>query len=554
MGGGGDDTLIETDSFPNRLEGGADSDRLSGGSGPDVLLGGPGDDQALAGREGDDTIDGGEGDDILDAGTGPSLLLSDADRLIGGPGTDLVTYGARSAGVRASIGDGAGDGLPLEGDDIAADVERLAGSSGDDTLTGSAAADELDGGGGRDTLDGGAGDDRLLGGADTGDDTLRGGAGADTLDGGPGGDLLAGGEDGDRLVGGDGADDLDGGAAADTLDGGTGDDRFDGGAGADRVAGGPGTDAVRYPGRRGPVEITLDGVANDGEVTLTRDGRSRTVEGARSEGDDIDATVENATGGGADDTLGGDDAPNAIEGGAGEDVLAGGGGADALSGGDRGDAILARDGTADRVSCGAGYDYVLADTRDRIGDGARCEFVDDGSRTRPRARRDVVVDPDCRRAADAEFAPPDTVRAVPLDQRALVPVGARVDSLDCAITLTMATAGGGAKRATLARGSGEMEVVQRRGVARCAADRTAHQRLPACARRRRDGAYRPLPQAPLPAPLRPRDRAGHRPCRRGADADAAEPRRGHVGGRRPLRRGRDGACHVGPPGGRRDRQ
>ena len=199
-------------------------------------------------------------------------------------------------------------------------------------------------------------------------------------------------------------------------------------------------------------------------MTLTRDGRSRTVEGARSEGDDVDATIENATGGGADDTLGGDGAPNAIEGGAGEDVLAGGGGADALSGGDRSDAILARDGTADRVSCGAGYDYVLADARDRIGDRralrVRRRRQPHASACPARRRRR----PGCRRGADAEFSPPDTVRAVPLDQRALVPVGARVDSLDCAITLTVATAGGGAKRRRSAAARARWRSSQRRGV------------------------------------------------------------------------------------------
>ena len=45
-----------------------------------------------------------------------------------------------------------------------------------------------------------------------------------------------------------------------------------------------------------------------------------------------------------------------------------------------------------------------------------------------------------------------------------MPVGARVDSLDCAVRLTVATRGGRARTATLARGSGEMRVTQRRGI------------------------------------------------------------------------------------------
>ena len=462
-GGGGDDTLLELDDVGNRLDGGPGNDQISGSEGPDVLLGGPGDDPTLAGREGDDVIDGGDGDDVLDPGSGPDLLGSDADRLAGGPGTDLVTYHQRVQGVRAAIGDGPGDGAPLEGDDILADVERLAGTLGDDVLTGGPGPDVLDGRGGRDALDGGAGDDRLLGGSDdNAGDSLTGGPGADVLDGGPGGDRLAGGDGTDTLDGATGGDDLDGGADDDALTGGEGDDRLDGGLGADGIAGGPGVDVAVYPGRTGPVEVTIDGAANDGEVTLTGDGRQRTVEGARSEGDNVDATIENATGGGAADTIGGGAEPNTIAGESGEDVLSGGGGADVLSGGSRSDTILARDGVADRVTCGSGYDYVIADERDRIAAGARCEFVDDATRSVPRARRDVVVDPRCTGGADAEISPPDTTRAVPLGQRALVPLGARVDSLDCAVRLTVATRRGRARTATLGAGSGEMMVTQRR--------------------------------------------------------------------------------------------
>ena len=65
---------------------------------------------------------------MIDPGPGPGPLASDADRLIGGPGTDLVTYRLRGQAVVASIGDGPSDGVPLEGDDVTADVERLAGT------------------------------------------------------------------------------------------------------------------------------------------------------------------------------------------------------------------------------------------------------------------------------------------------------------------------------------------------------------------------------------------------------------------------------------------
>ena len=286
---------------------------------------------------------------------------------------------------------------------------------------------------------------------------------------------------------------------------------------------------------------------------MTATAGSRTVEGARSEGDDVDATTENATGGGAADTLGGGAEPNTIAGEAGEDVLSGGGGADVLSGGARSDAILARDGVADRVTCGSGYDYVIADARDRIAARRALRVRRRSSRTRPRARRDVAVDPRCARGADAEISPPETTRAVPLDRRALVPVGARVDSLDCAVRLTVATRGGRARSATLGAGSGEMRVTQRRtaggevrtelrtsdcpvATASGAVARIA--RFPQRRYRRRYGRI----AFPVTVHAWTRSR-----CRRG------RPRGGQLGGRRPLRRRRHGAGHLRAPGGRRAR-
>lgn len=58
-------------------------------------------------------------------------------------------------------------------------IERLIGSSFDDTLTGSAGSDYIDGGSGNDSLLGGAGNDTLLGGA--GADTIAGGFGLDIV-------------------------------------------------------------------------------------------------------------------------------------------------------------------------------------------------------------------------------------------------------------------------------------------------------------------------------------------------------------------------------------
>jgi hypothetical protein len=104
---------------------------------------------------------------------------------------------------------------------------------------------------------------------------------------------------------------------------------------------------------------------------------------------------------------------------------------------------------------------VIADPRDLVARrGSRCEFVDDGSRARPAARRDVVVRPRCARG-DAELSPPGTNRAVPVSRRVLVPVGTRVDSLDCAVSLTVATGRGRARSGRLGGGTGTMRISQR---------------------------------------------------------------------------------------------
>jgi Ca2+-binding RTX toxin-like protein len=156
----------------------------------------------------------------------------------------------------------------------------------------------IDGGDGGDSLGGGNGSDRLEGGA--GADRLEGGAGPDTLDGGAGADSLTAGTGDDSLHGGDGDD---------TLTAGGGDDSLDGDAGADSLAGGEGTDTVDYAARGGPVTVTLDGQANDGEA---------------GENDNAEASVENVTGGAGDDTLTGGDGDNVLTGGAGNDTIDGG--------------------------------------------------------------------------------------------------------------------------------------------------------------------------------------------------------------------------------------
>ena len=78
-------------------------------------------------------------------------------------------------------------------------------------------------------------------------------------------------------------------------------------------------------------------------------------------------------GDGADD-LRGEEGNDTLLGGAGNDVLQAAGGADTVDGGDGDDTINVPDGTADKVTCGAGIDTVRADTVDEV--AADCESVE----------------------------------------------------------------------------------------------------------------------------------------------------------------------------------
>jgi Ca2+-binding RTX toxin-like protein len=473
-GRAGNDRMLELDDQGNILDGGPGIDAISAGSGPDEVSGGPGDDRILFGGAGNDLIDGGDGDDVLDAGPGLAVFpavddgtpfLSDSDRLIGGPGLDRVSYGGRAEPVRVSVGDGANDGESGENDDVTAGVEQLTGGASTDHLVGSPGDDAIDGFAGGDEIEGGPGDDEIDGGAtDAFADTLRGGTGNDTLAGRAGDDRLEGGDDTDRLVGDEGGDRLAGGAGPDRLDGGAGDDELDGGAGGDTLSGGAGIDTVRYGFRPAPIQVTIDGVADDGQVAPSRGGRTRIEEGARSsERDNVDATNERVTASHSDDTVEGDRAANRLEGAAGEDYLNGVGGADTLSGGSADDAIVSRDGSRDRVTCGAGSDYVVADVRDLVPrNTAACEYVDDQSRSVPRAREDMMLRPHCARGRDAELSPPGTQRGMPVAQPVLAPLGSRVDALDCRVKLTVGVGGRRRLAGRLGRGSGTLRITQRR--------------------------------------------------------------------------------------------
>lgn len=331
-----DDTLTGNDE-QNTLTGTGGADALNGGGGSDDLMGG---DEAFLDGDGDnDPAPAPDGADVLNGGTGSDLLRGDvgADTLNGEAGDDTADYSDHDAGVTATLGGGiggtGGNSTDSAGDTITSTVENLVGGAGEDTLVGDANDNRLDGASGADTVSGNDGADTLLAGAD--------GFGvpgtADTINGGAGNDVFLAGNG--------------------TTFGGTGD-------GGDTFNGGGGIDRADYSNRQAEVDVSLDGVANDGE-----DG----------ELDNIEADVENVTGGSGGDTLIGNEADNRLHGGDGNgaDTITGGDGDDRIFGGygftdeDDGidlldgqngdDEIYSRDDAAETVECGAGTDSTDAD-------------------------------------------------------------------------------------------------------------------------------------------------------------------------------------------------
>jgi len=282
----------EADNVSHGVEvviGSSFNDRIVGVTSPlavvfpaEQLIGGPGDDQLIAGHSAArSALLGGEGNDLLVGAHQPNDF-------VGGPGFDTVDYSARTDNLHITLDNRPNDGgvfnsttHPTEGDNVRADVERVIGGSGDDTIIGPAlfvtsltTADALhaaapitfEGGAGNDTLiaqppvhrprtdaittisDGGlestntlqatvqlAGDEAVL------EATVTSGDAATILPpfyavliGGEGNDKLVGSARPDRLVGGPGDDLLHGMLGNDLLDGGAGSDQMFGGAGDDR--------------------------------------------------------------------------------------------------------------------------------------------------------------------------------------------------------------------------------------------------------------------------------------------------------------------------------
>lgn len=221
---------------------------IRGTSGTDTLIGddpidiiyGYGGNDFLYGSDGRDTLYGGDGDDFL-------RTKGDSEVLYGGMGADYVyvsdpyntAIDLRLTGFqRIGWGD---TGLVRM-----ASIERIATSSGNDSLNGNDldnsfssdyGNDTVYGHGGMDSIFTSWGNDRGYGGQ--GNDLLAGGWGNDTLYGGAGADLVEGQGGSDRLIGGLGSDRLEGGTELDR-------DYFIFTAVADSRSGVLGRDTIRF--------------------------------------------------------------------------------------------------------------------------------------------------------------------------------------------------------------------------------------------------------------------------------------------------------------------
>jgi Ca2+-binding RTX toxin-like protein len=303
----------DRDNPPLEADGGPGSDTLTGSDGPDNLSGGAGSD-VVSGGGGIDGVDGGANLIFGDAGA------DGADVVDGGPDDDQFVQG------------GAGD------DHVSA------GSGNDLVVTGEEGAD---------VVMGGPGDDNVVGGP--GDDDVQGGDGADHVDVPA---LLVSGPDSSELLG------------RDTVGGGAGDDvvgvEGPGPLDADVLSGGDGVDTVSYALRRDSLRLSIDGLANDGEL---------------GEGDNVEADVEHLIGGSDSDTLTGSAGGELIDGGPGDDLVDGLAGDDQLAGGeDSGsDSLIGRAG-ADTMVGGPGDDSLEGgEDRDDIrGEGGSDALVGAG--------------------------------------------------------------------------------------------------------------------------------------------------------------------------------
>lgn len=341
----------------------AGNDQISGGT-TEALIGLTQGDH-LRGEAGNDTLSGGGGLDTLDGGPGDDMIVptsqifggpASVSVIVGGDGTDTLSYEFASAGMEIDLGRG------VAGRDTISGIERVFGTAFDDRIVGAAGDDELFGAGGADTILGGAGADRI--------DASEG---VDRLSGEAGDDLLGALGEGEIIDGGDGFDLLNYSLATRSvvvnLSTGIGTDTVSGvewvvgsRAGGDSITGSAGADTLQ--GGKGAPSTVSGGAGDDGIFAsgyLRGDDGADTVTGGATF-DDINGNMGNdvAYGMAGDDWVVGGKDNDILSGGDGADIVYGNLGSDSCSG-DAGADLIRGGQNDDTLSGGAGDDWLSGD-------------------------------------------------------------------------------------------------------------------------------------------------------------------------------------------------
>jgi Ca2+-binding RTX toxin-like protein len=174
-----------------------------------------------------------------------------------------------------------------------------------------------------------------------------------TVDGGAGNDNInhAFGSRPMTVYGGSGHDTIVGGHANDVIYGGDGDDHITGSKGSDFISGGAGYDIVTYADKTAGINVSFDGVANDGNA---------------GEGDNVQDDIDEIVGTAYNDVINASAKSSGIVilAGAGNDTLYGSAFSDTIYGQDGADTLYANDGVMDNVDGGAGTDTIYRDVWD----------------------------------------------------------------------------------------------------------------------------------------------------------------------------------------------
>ncbi|VVS97178.1 peroxidase family protein [Rhizobium sp. EC-SD404] len=244
--------------------------------------------------DGDDSDD----DDDVDAGSGAGSGSGSGSDAGNGSGSGTVTPPPPTPSVPPVVVIGG------------TNPGEIIGTEGEDILVGRAVADTIIGLGGNDKISAGDGEDAIFGG--DGNDIIHAHGNQDEVFGGSGNDQIDAGWGHDTVYGEDGDDILTGAEGSDKLFGGAGDDLFLASVGdeADTYWGGEGIDTIDYAALTEALTINLgNGLNERGSVT--------TAAGIR----DVIYSIENAIGGGGNDTITASDAINVLDGGDGSDTF-----------------------------------------------------------------------------------------------------------------------------------------------------------------------------------------------------------------------------------------